>query len=120
MGDRAVPFAIFGYVRIHQIKWYAPDAYFPDMCIDDPFGIRHLEHHRLAIVHHHLCEWQCREVLGFVVGNLLTVHRQALGEIAVTVQKPDGCQINVAVTGFFQVVACQHAQSARIDFQYVR
>ena len=44
---------------------------------------------------------------------------QGLCKIAVAIQETYSCQVDVAVTGFFQIVACEYTQTAGIDFQHV-
>ena len=67
--------------------------------------VRNIDYNLLSVFVQYAVERQLAEVLGFVVGNLLSVHRQSLGEITVTVQETYGTQVYVAVGSLFQIVA---------------
>ena len=89
------------------------------MGIDNAAGVGNLEYHRTAVFFGHLLDGELVEVLGLVVGNLLTVHREGLREVAITVEEANGRHIDVAVAGLFQIVAGQNTETSRIDFQHV-
>ena len=89
------------------------------MRINGASGVRNLQYHRFAVSLHYLSKGQCVEVLRFVIGNLLSVHRQRLGKVTVAIQETYCCQVDVAVAGFFQIVTSQYTQAAGIDFQHV-
>ena len=80
-------------------------------------GIGHIDHHRIAVFVELTLNRQRAEVLHIVVGNLLTVHRQALREVATTIEETDGAHIDVRVGSLFHIVTGQHTQTARIDLQ---
>ena len=79
--------------------------------------IRNIHYQRLTIRIHHSVDRKLTEVLCFIVSNLLTVHRQRLSKVAVTVQETYCTKIYIAVRSFFQVVASQYTQTTGIYFQ---
>ena len=119
VGDGAVPFAVRVEVGVEQIEFDAAYIHAPDVGIDNAAGVGNLEYHRTAVFFGHLLDGELVEVLGLVVGNLLTVHRECLREVAIAVEETDGRHIDVAVAGLFQIVAGQNTETARIYFQNV-
>ena len=119
-GNGAVVFAVVLQIGIHQIQIYASYRHFPYIRVNGSVVKRHFQNHRFVVFVHHLSNGQAAEVLRFVVGNLLPVHRKGLREITVTIQETHGSHIYPAVAGFFQIIAGQHPESAGVDFQHVR
>ncbi len=85
MSDGSVIFAVTFEVGVHQKQVDASYGYFPYVRVDDAVVKRHFQNQRLAVFVVHLADRQIAEVLRFVVGDLLSVHRKALGEITVAV-----------------------------------
>ncbi len=112
MGDRAVILAVHVEVGVEQVEFHAADVDTPDMAVDDSSGVGNLEDHGLAVVVEHLLDGELVEVLSLVVGNLLAVDAQSLGEVAEAVEKAHGGHINTAVGRFFDVVAGKDAETA--------
>ena len=79
--------------------------------------VGHVDDHRCAVFVHLLLNGKRAEVLCLVVGYLLSVHGEALREIAEAIQETYGTHIDVGVGSLFYVVAGQHAETAAIDFQ---
>ena len=59
------------------------------------------------------------EVLGFVVGDLLAIHRESLGEIAIAIKETHSGHVDAAVAGFFNIVTGKNSQTARVNLQSV-
>ena len=119
MGDGAVELAVHVEVGIHQIELHAAHIHTPDVRVDDTAGIRHLKNHGAAILVHHLLDGELVEVLGLVVGNLLTVNAESLSEISVAVKETDSGHVNAAVRCLFDIVTGEYAKTAGIDFETV-
>ena len=119
MGNRTVKLAVQLIIRIEQIE--RDTAY-----IDSPYismyivvQIGNIHDHLIAVLVEYTVDRQLAEVLSFVIGNLLTIHRQSLREVTVTIEETYRTQVNIAVRSFLQVIAGQYAQTTRIYFQNV-
>ena len=112
MGNRTVKLAVQVKVSIHQIELHATYIHSPDMAVDDAVMIGHLENHRLTVLVHHLLDRKLVEVLGFIVGDLLSVNREGLGKITVAVEETYGRHINTAVRCFLDIVAGKYSKAA--------
>ncbi len=119
MGDGAVIFRVHVEVGIHQVEAHTANVYAPDVAVDDAAGVGNLENHGRAVFVGYLLDREEVEVLRLVVGNLLTVYAEALGEVAVAVEEADCGHGHAAVAGLLDVVACEHAKAARVYFKSV-
>ena len=117
VGDGLVKVGVHLVVGIEQIELYTTDINTPHVGMHHIIGIRNIDHQRITILVELTLDGQRTEVLSFVVGNLLTVHRQALSEVAETIEETNGTHVNVRVAGLLHVVASQHSQTARINLQ---
>ena len=81
--------------------------------------IRNIYNHLIAILVHHSLDGQLTEVLSFVVGNLLAIHREGLCKVTVTIQETYCTKVNVAIGSLFQVVAGKNAQTTGIYLKYL-
>ena len=82
-------------------------------------GIRNIHYHRRTVGVLHLRNRQVAEVLCLVVSDLLSLGREGLGKIAITIEETDSRHVDVAVAGFLQVVTGQDAQTAGIDLHHL-
>ena len=57
----------------------------------------HIDDDLVAVFIEHTLNWQTVEILGIVVGNLLAVHRERLGEITIAIQETNGTHVDIAV-----------------------
>ena len=119
VGDLTVKFAVHVEVGIHQVEVHATYVHTPNVAVNDSAGERYLKDHRATVFVHHLFQRKLIEVLGFVVGNLLTVNRQGLGEISVTVKETYGSHVDTAVRCFLDIVAGEYTKTAGVNFQCV-
>ena len=117
VSDGTVPFAVLGDISIHQVQRNTSNVHFPNICINDTSGIWDFQHDRFSVFIGHLRQRQQIEVLGFIVGYLLSVHGQCLCKVSITIKETDRAHVDVVVTRFFQIVACQDTQATGIDFQ---
>ena len=117
MGDALVELRVHLVVGVEQIEFHTTDIDTPDVGMHIIVEVRHIDHQRIAILVELALHRQATEVLGFVVGHLLSVHRQTLGEVAVTIQETDGTHIDIGVRSLLHIVTCQHTQTTGIDLQ---
>ena len=119
VSDGTVELAVHLVVRIEQIKGNTAYVHSPKISMYVVIQVRNIDYNLLSVFVQYTVERQLAEVLGFVVGNLLSVHRQGLGEITVTVQETYGTQVYVAVGSLFQIVAGKYAQTTGIYLKYM-
>ena len=119
VGNAAVKLRVHFVVRIEQVERDAAHVGTPQRSMNGEVGVGNINHHLVAVRVGYALNGQTVEVLRFVVGNLLTVHREGLGKVTVTVKETYGHHVDIAVRSLFQVVAGQDAQTAGVDFQYV-
>ena len=118
VGDRAVELGVHLKVGIHEVEVHAAHVHAPYMAVNRASGVRHLENHGVAVLHH-LLDRELVEVLSLIVGDLLAVNAQRLGEITVAVKEADGGHRDAAVGSLLDIVAGEHAEAAGVDFQRV-
>ena len=109
--DGPVILAVEVQVGVEQIELHSSDIDAPHVGIDYMSGIRHLQNHLLALCVQHRRDGQLHKVLRLVVGNLLPVHRECLGEVAIAIEESDGSHVDAAVAGFLDVVTGQDTQA---------
>ena len=103
-------------VGVEQIKLHTAHVDTPHVCVNIIVCVRHIDDERIAVLIELALNGQGVEVLRLVVGNLLAVHREALGEVSKTIHETYGTHVDIRVGGLFHIVAGKHAQTARIDF----
>ena len=111
VSDRTVEFTIHFIVRIQQIERDTSYIHTPYKRMNEIIQIRNIHNHLITILIHHALDRQLTEVLSFVVGNLLTIHRESLCKVTVTIQKTDCAKVYIAIRSLFQVVAGKNAQT---------
>ena len=119
VGDAAVVFGVHLVVGVEQIEGNATDIDAPDERMYREVGERYVDYNLIAIGIQHTLDGHAVEVLRFVVGNLLSVHRKGLAEIAIAVKETDGAHIYIGVGGFLDIVAGQNAKTTGIDLDIV-
>ena len=119
VGDRAVKVAVLVDVGVEQVQFHASHVHLPDVGIHHASRIRHLEHHLLSVLVNHWFNWQVVEVLWLIVGDLLSVHRERLSEISITIQETHCCHVDAAVARLLDIVTSEDTQAARINLQSV-
>ena len=117
--DAAVELRVHIVVRVEQVEGHTPHIDAPDEGVDGEGGERHVHHDLVAVGIEHALNGHAVEVLRFVVGNLLSVHRKRLGEVAVTVEETDGTHVHVGVGGFLDIVAGEHAETTGVNLHVV-
>ena len=60
-------------------------------------GERYVDYNLIAVGIQHTLDGHAVEILSFVVGNLLTIHREGLSEIAITIEETNSAHVNVGV-----------------------
>ncbi len=94
MCDGSVVLRVHVEVGIKQIEFHAAYIHTPDVAVDDSSGVGHLQNHRVAVFIENLLNRELIEVLGLVVGNLLTVDAEALCEVAVAIEETDSSHVH--------------------------
>ena len=117
--NRTVKFTILFKVGIHQIKLDAPDIDFPNICINNTSRERYFKYHRMSILIKNLLYGQLVKILWLIIGQLLPIHRQSLGEVTIAIKETYPCHVYIPVTGFFQIISRQYTESTRIYFQNI-
>ena len=101
VSDRTVELAVKFQIGIHQIQRHTSYIHAPNIGIYDAAGIRNFEYNGVSVFIDNLFDGKLVEILGFIVGQLLTIHRESLGKIAVTIKETHGNHVDIAVAGFF-------------------
>ena len=81
--------------------------------------VRNVNYERLAVLVEHALYGKRAEVLCIVLSNLLTVHRESLLEIAVTIEEADATHVDVRVRSLLHVVTGEHTETARINLNHL-
>ena len=95
VGNRLVEIRVHLVVGVKQIKFHTAHVHTPDISMNLIVGIRHIYNHWITIVVKLTLDGQRTKVLSLVISNLLTIHREALCEIAETIQETDGTHIYI-------------------------
>ena len=117
MGNRFVVVGVHLVIGVQQIEVDTSYIHSPHVGIYVIVHVRYLDHQRFTILVELAHNGQRTEVLGLVVSNLLTVHRQALCEVAETIEETDGAHVDVGVRSLLHIVTGQHTQTAAVDLQ---
>ena len=117
VGDLAVPLGVEFVVGVQQHEVDTTYSHLPQVGVHGASGVGHINNHRGSVCLFHLRDGQVAEVLRLVVSQLLSLGRECLCEIAVAIEEADGCHIDIAVGCLFQVVAGEHSETTRVDFQ---
>lgn len=97
VGDRTVKLRVHVVVGIEQIKLDTTDVDLPYKCMHLIIYVRHVNNHLVAVLVEYTLYRQAVEVLCVVLGDLLTIHAQALCEIAVTIQEAYATEVHIGV-----------------------
>ena len=97
VGDVAVVLRVEVVVCVEQIEADAAHVGTPNGCMNLIVWEGHINDDLVAIFIEHTLNWQTVEILGIVVGNLLAVHRERLGEITIAIQETNGTHVDIAV-----------------------
>ena len=119
MRDGTVVLRVEFIVRIQQIKFDTTHIHLPHVSVHLIIYVRHVDDKGRSVFVEELLHGKRMEILCLVVGNLFASHTETLRKVAVTVEKSDGTHVNIAVGRFFQIVACQNAQTAAVNLQHL-
>ena len=119
VGDGLVKLRVHIVVGIKEIELDTSYIDLPDERMNLIVHVRHIHDNLVAVLVHHALNRQRVEVLCIILGDLLTVHAQALCEVTVTIKEADTAHVNIAVGGLFHVVAGEHAKTAGVDLQHL-
>ena len=117
VGNGFVELRVHIIVCIKQIQLHTAYIYTPYISVNLIVVVRYVDHQRITILVKLTLDRQRTEVLCLIVGNLLSVHRQALSEIAETIEETNGTHIDIRVRSLLHIVTSQHTQTTRVDLQ---
>ncbi|CCY35689.1 unknown [Alistipes sp. CAG:831] len=104
-------------VRIEQIEFRAAHIHFPDLGVDCTSGEDYRHHLPVAVLIPYGHGRNFEEVLGLVVGHLVSLSGKSLAEIAVTVEQSHTGHLHPHVAGLLEVVTCQNTQTPGVNLQ---
>ena len=119
MGDGLVELRVHVVVGVEQVEGDATHVHSPHIGVHLIVHVGHVDHQWVAVFVVHTLDGERVELLCLVVGNLLSVDGQALGEIAKPVEKSHSAHVDIAVGCFFEVVAGKHSQTAGVDLEHL-
>ncbi len=119
VGDGLVKLRVHVVVGVEEIELDTADVDHPHEGVNLVVHVRHVHDHLVAVLVEHALDRQGVEVLGVVFGYLLTIHAQALREVAITIEEADSTHVHVAVGSLFHVVAGEHAEATGVDLQHL-
>ena len=117
VSDGLVEVGVHLVVGVKQIELHTADIDTPNISVNHIISIRNINHQRIAFLVDFTNNGKAVEVLRLIVGNLLTVHREALCKVAETIEEADGTHIDVRIGSLLHVVTSQHAKTATVDLQ---
>ena len=104
-------------VGVQQVEVGTADRDLPDAHGKRAAGHAHGNRLPGAVLVQHGRGGDLQEVLRLVVGHLVALRGEPLGEVAVAVQQADRDHVDVHVAGLLEVVAGQDAQAAGVDHE---
>src|ERR1051325_3174972 len=111
----AISLFILRNVGIEQVKRDAPDARAPSLRAHGAPAHLDLDYQRSARFVRHTPDRKLRRMRLAVVLLLPAVAPEPLTEIAVTIEQADGDERQAKIARALQVIACEHAEAARIQ-----
>ena len=117
IGDLAVLREIGLVVSVEEIEVGASDRHFPNSRGNVPSRESHAGGHPIAVFVKHRLSGNLREILGVVLGHLLSLAGQNLGEITVPVKEAYGDEIDVHVAGLLKVISSEDSETSGIDLK---
>ena len=119
VGDGTVVIGVEVIVGVEEVEFHATDIDAPYISMNLIVHVGYVDDKGLAVLVQLLLDGQAAEVLGLVVSDLLTVHRERLCEIAVAIEESDSHQVDIRVAGLLDLVAGEDAQAARVDLKHL-
>ena len=104
-------------IGIDQEQRHAAHLDVPQARVHHPIGHLHLHGQRLLVLIQHRQNRRLGQIEVFVDGFLPAVFRDVLAEVTLPIEKAHGHQRQAQIAGFFQVIAAQHAEAARVHGQ---
>ena len=97
VSDLTVELRVHLVVSVEKIKGHTTYVDTPDEGMNSEGGEGHVYNNLVAVSVEHTFDGHTVEILCFVVGNLLTIHREGLSEIAITIEETNSAHVNVGV-----------------------
>ena len=117
MSDRLVKLRVHVVVGVEQIKLHTTNVSHPYRSVNLIVGVRNINNQRISVLVVNTLYGDRVEVLSLVLGNLLSVHAQSLGEVTETIEETNGTHVNVAVRSLLHIVTGKHTETTRINLQ---
>ena len=115
--DLAVSALVLLDVGIEQIERDPSDIDRPDLGVDRPVRTGHLDDERSSGRCRHQLHWHLVEVALRVELGLPAVRIQYLFEVPLAIEQPHADEWQSQIAGGFQVIACEDAEPARVDWE---
>ena len=109
--DRLVELRVKLVVGVEEVELDAAYVHHPYIGVNLIVHVRHVDNHWLAVLVEHALYRERVEVLCVVLGNLLTVHRESLLEVAIAIEETYTAHVNVGVGSLLHVVAGEHTET---------
>ena len=117
IGNLAVFLTVGLIVGVHQVKVGAAHFHLPQAGGKAAAGESHRSGDPFTVLVQHGNRRDLGEVLGIIIGHLITLGADDLVEITITVQQTHRHQVGVHVGGFLQIVTGQDTQTAAVNLQ---
>ena len=119
VGDTLVKLGVHLIVSIEEIECHASYVHLPYEGMHGESSEGHINYYLLALAVEHALDGHTVEVLRLILCNLLSVHREGLSKVAITIEETDGSHINVGVRSLLHIVARQNTKTTGIDLDVV-
>jgi hypothetical protein len=117
VGDRTVVLRVEIVVSIEQVELDTAYIDTPNIGVNLIVHVGNINDEGFTIFVHLLFDGEAAEVLGLIVGNLLTIHREGLCEIAKTIEEAYGDHVDIGVGCFFDIIACEDTKTTRVNLE---
>ena len=119
VGDALVEFGIHFVVGVEEVEGNASYVDLPYKSMYGEGVEGNVNDHLLALAVEDALDGHAVEILRFVFCNLLSVHREGLCEVTVTIEETYGSHVNVGVRSLLYIVAGKDAETTGVDLHVV-
>ena len=97
VGDGLVKLRVHVIVGVEQIELHTTYVDLPHKGMDLIVHVGHVDDNLVAVLIEHTLDRKRIEILGIIVGNLLSVHAERLLEVAIAIKEANGAHVHIAV-----------------------
>jgi len=119
VSDRTVELRVHVVIRIEEIELYTTYVNCPYECMNGIVVIRNVDYYLVAVLVKLALDRKGCELLSLVVGNLLSVHRESLSEVAEAIEETNGTEVHVRVRCLLDVVTSEDSKTTRVNLEDV-